>query len=469
MIHRDNEEFDSHFKKPNAAHRMYRNADPRLHPLENAREIQRAIVAVKMEKMFSKPLVGVLDGHRDAVRCISRCHHRLTDIFTGSCDGEIRHWDIAQKTCLRSIRAHDGFVRGLTISQDDALVYSCGDDGIVRGWQFTALGSLPTDEDFEAKGNLVRLSEDDTEALKESISPVKTWNASGPLTAIDHHWSKGLFLTTGEALEIWDTNRSAPVHSFDWGHGVDVICSGRFNRAETNLIAASGGDNGVCLFDLRTSSAIRKVILQMRTNSLSWNPMQPLLFTCANEDGNLYTFDMRSLDHALVVHKDFTNAVLDVDYSPTGREFVAASFDQTIRIFPSDKGRSRDIYHGKRMQIALSCCYSADSKFVLSGSADFCVRIWKSKAWEALGPKTLREKRVLAYREALKERHKHVPEVRRILSHHHVPKLVKKLSEKKTITATARKRAEINRQLHSKLGTVPDVAEKKRVVRKLED
>lgn len=96
-----------------------------------------------------------------------------------------------------------------------------------------------------------------------------------------------------------------------------------------------------------------------------------------------------------------------MDYSPTGKEFVAASFDRTIRIFPADRGRSRDIYHGKRMQMCvltqqfkfvpgklvfcrlsrgLSCCYSADSRFVISGSADFCIRLWKSKAWECLGP-----------------------------------------------------------------------------------
>ena len=43
----------------------------------------------------------------------------------------------------------------------------------------------------------------------------------------------------------------------------------------------------------------------------------------------------------LNVHMDHTSAVLDVDYSPTGREFVSGSFDKTIRVFPVDRGRSR--------------------------------------------------------------------------------------------------------------------------------
>ena len=35
-----------------------------------------------------------------------------------------------------------------------------------------------------------------------------------------------------------------------------------------------------------------------------------------------------------MIHKDHVTAVLDIDFSPTGREFVTGSFDKTIRIFP---------------------------------------------------------------------------------------------------------------------------------------
>ena len=41
---------------------------------------------------------------------------------------------------------------------------------------------------------------------------------------------------------------------------------------------------------------------------------------------------------------------MDVDYAPTGKEFVAGSYDKTVRVFPINEGKSREIYHGKRMQ-----------------------------------------------------------------------------------------------------------------------
>jgi len=59
---------------------------------------------------------------------------------------------------------------------------------------------------------------------------------------------------------------------------------------------------------------------------------------------------MRKLDKAMIIHKDHFLAVLDLDYSPTGKEFVTGSFDKTVRIWGSSSGRSREIYHNKRMQ-----------------------------------------------------------------------------------------------------------------------
>lgn len=41
------------------------------------------------------------------------------------------------------------------------------------------------------------------------------------------------------------------------------------------------------------------------------------------------------------VHKGHTNAVMDVDYSPTGTEFVSGSYDRSLRIFPVESFCSR--------------------------------------------------------------------------------------------------------------------------------
>ena len=113
--------------------------------------------------------------------------------------------------------------------------------------------------------------------------------------------------------------------------------------------------------------------------------MEPYNFVCGNEDHNAYTFDMRNLSRARIVHKDHVMAVMDVSFAPHGRELVTASYDRTVRIFDAQAGRSKQCYHGKRMQRVFTVDYTADSKFILSGSDDANVRMKAYTAGRSMG------------------------------------------------------------------------------------
>eukprot|EP00922_Rhytidocystis_sp_ex-Travisia-forbesii_P053978 GHVS01080103.1.p1 GENE.GHVS01080103.1~~GHVS01080103.1.p1 ORF type:complete len:472 (+),score=75.71 GHVS01080103.1:126-1541(+) len=448
--------------------RYYRNPDKNLHPFEKAREYARAMAATKMDKMFAKPLVGSLDGHHDSVKSLARCHRRLGEVVSGSCDGEIRFWNLSDRRCLRAIKAHDGFVRGVCLSHDDVWVFSCGDDKRIKQWRFEHCVAL-REMDVDALGDVGHLTtaDGDTTNLNTAIEASCIFEASSILTSIDHHWQKPLIATSGQTVDIWDQQRSAPLQSFEWG--CDMVYSVRFNPSEPGLLASTGADNSIGLYDIRGNSAIRKVVMKLRSNAVTWNPMQPLNFTVANEDCNLYTFDMRRLDTALTMHKDFTGPVLDVDYSPQGTEFVAASYDRTVRLFGNRASRSRDVYHTKRMQTVLATRFSGDGRFVLSGSADMCVRVWKAEASAPLGARLHRERAALVYRDALKAKFSHLPEIKRIQRHHHVPAFVKRTTEKRRIIQQAAKRKDDNRRKHSKPGSMPRVsAARKPIVKQLE-
>ena len=68
---------------------------------------------------------------------------------------------------------------------------------------------------------------------------------------------------------------------------------------------------------------------------------------------------------------------MSVDYSPTGREFVAGGYDRSVRIFAYNGGHSREVYHTKRMQRVMAVQFSADASYVFSGSDDMNLRVWK--------------------------------------------------------------------------------------------
>lgn len=66
---------------------------------------------------------------------------------------------------------------------------------------------------------------------------------------------------------------------------------------------------------------------------------------------------------ALMIHKDHVSAVMDVSFSPTGQEFASGSYDRTVRVFPHRSGRSREVYHTKRMQRVFCVNFSADARY----------------------------------------------------------------------------------------------------------
>lgn len=86
-----------------------------------------------MEKMFAKPFLAALDAHSDGVSVMAKSHHNMTDMLSGSADGEIILWDLPQKKARFQINAHQGFVRGVAFAENhslaaDSIFVSSGDD-----------------------------------------------------------------------------------------------------------------------------------------------------------------------------------------------------------------------------------------------------------------------------------------------------------------------------------------------------
>ena len=86
--------------------KVHRNRDPVLHPFDRAREYTKALVATKLSKIFAKPFIGALDGHHDSVYCMSTVRNKIVPLISGSCDGEIKVWDLARQKCFWSTAAH---------------------------------------------------------------------------------------------------------------------------------------------------------------------------------------------------------------------------------------------------------------------------------------------------------------------------------------------------------------------------
>ncbi|KAK7603243.1 hypothetical protein V9T40_003242 [Parthenolecanium corni] len=419
-------------------HKLPRNYDPSLHPFEAPREYTKALNSVKLERVFAKPFIGNLDGHRDGISCIAKQSHALSILASGDYCGELRVWDLPQRKCKWKIQAHDGFLRGLTFCNDNERFISVGQDKTIKIWS--------ADEQY----------------CKVPEEPLSVILSSTVITGISHHQKEPKFATCGDVCQIWEESRAEPLKVMEWG--VDSLQHVAFNPIESHILASCASDRSIILYDTREAGPIRKIVTKMRTNQLSWNPMEAFIFSGANEDYNVYSYDTRNLSMPVNIHEDHVSAVTSIDYAPTGREFVTGSYDKSVRIFEVHKGHSREIYHTKRMQHVTNVCWTLDNKYIVSASDEMNIRLWKARASEKLGVLRPREKAALEYADTLKQRFAEFPQIKRIARHRQVPRHI--YHEQQQLRASKQKisRKEANRRAHSKPGTVPFVPARKKVV-----
>ncbi|KAK2154115.1 hypothetical protein LSH36_276g03053 [Paralvinella palmiformis] len=100
------------------------------------------------------------------------------------------------------------------------------------------------------------------------------------------------------------------------------------------------------------------------------------------------------------------------------------------------------------MQRVVCVKWSLDDRYILSGSDEMNIRLWKANASEKLGM----------------EKFSNHPQVRRILQHRHVPKAIYSESKIQKTMRYSRKRKEANRRAHTKPGTVPHIPERKKPI-----
>ncbi|KAA8575726.1 hypothetical protein EYC84_004836 [Monilinia fructicola] len=410
---------------PGSEAKQPRNLDPALHPFERAREYTRALNATKMERMFAAPFIAQLGkGHVDGVYTMAKDPNALERFASGSGDGVVKVWDLTSRDEVWQTSAHENIVKGMSWTRDQKLL-TCASD---RSIKLFDPYNTPT-----------------------GSAPVATWLGTNAFTSLSHHRSKNAFAASSGVISIYDLERqNAPPDVLKWPNSTDTITTVAFNQVETSILASTATDRSIVLYDLRTGLPIHKTLLNFASNAISWNPMEAFNFAVANEDHNVYIFDMRKMERALNVLKGHVAACMDVEFSPTGEELVTGSYDRTVRLWARTKGHSRDIYHTKRMQRVFSARWTPDSKFILSGSDDGNIRLWRANASKREGIKSAKQRTALEYNEALSERYAHMPEIRRIKRHRHVPKVIKKAGEIKAEELKAIKRRQENERKHTK-------------------
>lgn len=102
--------------------------------------------ATKLDRVFAKPFIGNLEGHKDGVSCLRSHPKHLSTLASGAFDGEVRLWNLSQRITDRSFLAHDGAVRGITFVASGEQFITIGDDKTIKTWKFDGPGDDSDEE-----------------------------------------------------------------------------------------------------------------------------------------------------------------------------------------------------------------------------------------------------------------------------------------------------------------------------------
>lgn len=466
---------------------VQRNLNPNMHPFEKPREYTRALNAAKLDRLYAKPFVAAFEGHIDGVYSMARHPKRLDVIASGSGDGEIRLWDVNHQRCTYAYpRAHAGIIQSLCISPltfhgggASKRMLSCSTDRTIKVWNADPVpDGFGEYEEFRPADDDDEDSDDEASGARDahlfSLQPTNS-TPKEPLTvyqgktafhSLSHHAHLPRFASASSTVQVWDLNRGGGSDALvNMAMGVDAVHVVRYNQSETDVLASAGTDRGVTLYDIRSGKPLHKVVLTMRANDLAWSPVEPTTLAVASEDHNMYTFDMRNMSSATQIYKGHVGAVMSVDWAPTGQSLVTGSYDRTVRLWDAGKGaRSRDVYHTKRMQKVFTTMYTLDARFVLSGSDDGNVRLWKHGASDKLGIVNARERASREYAQALRKRWHTVGDVAKIERQRHVPKPIRTAQKLSHTMTEARRVKNDRRRKHTKSGAKKPTAARKSVI-----
>lgn len=391
--------------------------DPIHHPMLLEREYIRALNAVKIEKMVSKPFITALSHHREGINKLSKDYN--SNLFiSSSYDNKMVVWDLFDKKIVFK-KQYQNLINGIAVNRSEeninVLVSQLKRIELSAIRLDTNVSNNTVDNSYTIRSNNINTNNINNN-LNSNINNI-SYQLDSTVMGLDYLNDIAVSHSTG--VSIFDINRITSKISY-LGEESTFI---KFNRSFKYILAGLDRMN-INLYDNRTNKDFMK-IEQQGTNCISFNPQKGHIFACGNEDGNGYLFDIRNDSKPIEIYRGHTNAIVSIAFSPDGKEIATGSYDRTIRIFRTEDRKARDCYYNDRMQIVHGVEYSNDGDFIISGSDDGSLRLWKANSSRKMGPVNKYEKESLEYNEALKEKFKYVEEVSRISKHRFLNKEIK--------------------------------------------
>ncbi|CAG9789403.1 unnamed protein product [Diatraea saccharalis] len=268
----------------------------------------------------------------------------------------------AKNLYRRDLVCHFGCVNAIEFSSNGELLVSGGDDRRVMLWQF---GQALLDHGKEPE-QMKSLHHSNIFCLGITNDNQKIYSGGNDDTVIVHD------LESKSPLEVLQHQRA--------------VCSLSIDPFNCRVVATAGNDGRLLLFDTRQSVHESLVISRSRKafHGVMFHPQQVGMVVSANARDGVALWDLRSPKHPVlryVGNNGTTQNCMSVRFNSAGTHILALRRRQAPVLYavhspdPVAEFYHQDYYNSCTMK---SCCFAGEGdQFVMSGSDDFNLYMWK--------------------------------------------------------------------------------------------
>ncbi len=283
-------------------------------------------------------------GHSDRVISVAYSP-KIDQIASGSWDNTVRLWSAKTGQPGHILRGHTNKIASVAYSLKGNQIASCSWDNTVRLWSLETGQSIGT------------LSGHTHRVWSLSYSPSGARLAS---------------CSEDNSVRLWCVQTRETVRILS-GHTDLVLCV--TYAPQCDQIASGSRDNTVRLWSVETGRTIR--ILRGHTalvRKVAYSPQGDQIASCSDDD----TVRLWSRGQPGLILRGQTGTVYDLAYSPQGDQIASCSQDKTVRLWNVRTGECQVVIKQLNEESTnIAWRATADRNYLITGSEDFSVRLWK--------------------------------------------------------------------------------------------
>ncbi|KAF0988075.1 hypothetical protein HZS_1583, partial [Henneguya salminicola] len=249
-------------------------------------------------------------AHESAVRAISISHDGNW-IITADHNGQIKYWQ-PNLNLVNTLLAHIDPIRDISFAPTDLKFGSCGDDGLIKIWDFE---HSRCDSTMQGHGTDVK--------------------------CLDWHPFKGIIVSGSkdcqQPIMLWDPRNSSALCTIHIHK--NAIMSIRWNSSG-NCFASASKDKTIKIFDIRNMKELQTFRGHKKEiYNVAWHTVSDRMLSSGGVDGSLIHWLVGEDKELGTIDNAHDGVIWELSWHPEGHIFSSVSNDQSCKIWVRNKAQ----------------------------------------------------------------------------------------------------------------------------------